>query len=417
MRFREIGSHLREEKRVLHCGMLLLGFAALLVLILMKFDQVWGAVSTVAGTVAPVFYGIAIAYILNVFVHFFEDVAFRPFRDSKSKAWAKVRRPLSVALAYLVVALVIVFIAAFIIPGMVESLSVLADTVQQNAPVYFNNAMAWLNNFAQENDLTFIEEFLAGFNWSTLLSSLTEVLRDFLSSLVGVTFNVASGVFAAVMGFIFSVYMLMGKEKLLRGVKSSLLAFLPKAAARKVGQVATLTNKVFFNFIRGQLLECVILGSLCYVGMSILRLDYALLSSSVVALGALIPILGAYIGAAVGVIILLLVHPLDAVIFLVFLLILQQVEGNLIYPRVVGSSIGLPPLWTLFAVVFWGGVLGIPGILFGTPATAVLYRLFRSSVRARLRTRAIDPKNPSLLQEEGAEEASQPEDAEGDLED
>lgn len=417
MRFREIGSHLREEKRVLHCGMLLLGFAALLVLILMKFDQVWGAVSTVAGTVAPVFYGIAIAYILNVFVHFFEDVAFRPFRNSKSKAWAKVRRPLSVALAYLVVALVIVFIAAFIIPGMVESLSVLADTVQQNAPVYFNNAMAWLNNFAQENDLTFIEEFLAGFNWSTLLSSLTEVLRDFLSSLVGVTFNVASGVFAAVMGFIFSVYMLMGKEKLLRGVKSSLLAFLPKAAARKVGQVATLTNKVFFNFIRGQLLECVILGSLCYVGMSILRLDYALLISSVVALGALIPILGAYTGAAVGVIILLLVHPLDAVIFLVFLLILQQVEGNLIYPRVVGSSIGLPPLWTLFAVVFWGGVLGIPGILFGTPATAVLYRLFRSSVRARLRTRAIDPKNPSLLQEEGAEEASQPEDAEGDLED
>lgn len=417
MRFREIGSHLREEKRVLHCGMLLLGFAALLVLILMKFDQVWGAVSTVAGTVAPVFYGIAIAYILNVFVHFFEDVAFRPFRDSKSKAWAKVRRPLSVALAYLVVALVIVFIAAFIIPGMVESLSVLADTVQQNAPVYFNNAMAWLNNFAQENDLTFIEEFLAGFNWSTLLSSLTEVLRDFLSSLVGVTFNVASGVFAAVMGFIFSVYMLMGKEKLLRGVKSSLLAFLPKAVARKVGQVATLTNKVFFNFIRGQLLECVILGSLCYVGMSILRLDYALLISSVVALGALIPILGAYIGAAVGVIILLLVHPLDAVIFLVFLLILQQVEGNLIYPRVVGSSIGLPPLWTLFAVVFWGGVLGIPGILFGTPATAVLYRLFRSSVRARLRTRAIDPKNPSLLQEEGAGEASQPEDVEGDLED
>ena len=147
------------------------------------------------------------------------------------------------------------------------------------------------------------------------------------------------------------------REKLLRGVKSSLLAFLPKAAARKVGQVATLTNKVFFNFIRGQLLECVILGSLCYVGMSILRLDYALLISSVVALGALIPILGAYIGAAVGVIILLLVHPLDAVIFLVFLLILQQVEGNLIYPRVVGSSIGLPPLWTLFAVVFWGCLL------------------------------------------------------------
>ena len=223
---------------------------------------------------------------------------------------------------------------------------------------------------------------------------------------MGVTINVASGVFAAVMGFIFSVYMLMGKEKLLRGVKSTLLAFLPRPTAQKIGQIATLTNRMFFNFIRGQLLECVILGSLCYVGMSILQLDYALLISSVVTLGALIPILGAYIGAAVGVLILLLVHPIDALIFLIFLLILQQVEGNMIYPRVVGSSIGLPPLWTLFAVVFWGGVLGIPGILFGTPATAVIYRLLRTSVRSRLRQRNIDPKDPQFPLPPEEDEAS-----------
>ncbi len=400
MRLKDIGIRLRDEKQVLRNGILLLSFGAFLVLLLMKFDQVWGAITTVAATVAPVLYGIVVAYILNVFVHFFEDIAFRPFQKSKSKLWARVRRPLAVGLAYLVVALVVVFIAAFIIPGLIESMSVLAQTAQETVPVYYSNAMNWLNRFARENDLTFIQDFLAGFNWSTLLSSVTEIARDFLSSLVGVTINVASGVFAAVMGFIFSVYMLMGKEKLLRGVKSTLLAFLPKAPARKITQVATLTNKVFFNFIRGQLTECVILGSLCYVGMSILQLDYALLISSVVALGALIPILGAYIGAAVGVIILLLVHPIDALIFLVFLLILQQVEGNMIYPRVVGSSIGLPPLWTLFAVVFWGGVLGIPGILFGTPATAVIYRLFRTSVRKRLRAKEIDPKNPQLPPEE-----------------
>ena len=132
---------------------------------------------------------------------------------------------------------------------------------------------------------------------------------------------------------------------------------------------------MFFSFIRGQLTECVILGVLCYIGMSILRLDYALLISSVVALGALIPILGAYIGAGVGAFILLLVHPIDALIFVVFLVILQQVEGNLIYPRVVGSSIGLPPIWTIFAVTFWGGVMGIVGIWIGTPLTAVFYRL------------------------------------------
>lgn len=407
MRLKDIGISLRDEKKVLRNGMILLVFAAVLVLVLMRFDQVWGAVLTVVGTVAPVFYGIVLAYILNVFVHFFEDVAFKPLRNVKSKLWKKVRRPLAVALAYLLVALVLVSIIAFTIPGLIESMGILADTVQQTVPGYVTSAMDWLNEFAQENDLTFIQDFLRNFNWSNVLSSASAVLRDFLSSLVGVTINVASGVFAAVMGFIFSVYMLMGKEKLLRGVKSTLLAFLPRPTAQKIGQIATLTNRMFFNFIRGQLLECVILGSLCYVGMSILQLDYALLISSVVTLGALIPILGAYIGAAVGVLILLLVHPIDALIFLIFLLILQQVEGNMIYPRVVGSSIGLPPLWTLFAVVFWGGVLGIPGILFGTPATAVIYQLLRTSVRSRLRQRNIDPKDPQFPLPPEEDEASQ----------
>mgnify|MGYP000737868872 FL=1 len=407
MRLKDIGISLRDEKKVLRNGMILLVFAAVLVLVLMRFDQVWGAVLTVVGTVAPVFYGIVLAYILNVFVHFFEDVAFKPLRNVKSKLWKRVRRPLAVALAYLLVALVLVSIIAFIIPGLIESMGILADTVQQTVPGYVTSAMNWLNEFAQENDLTFIQDFLRNFNWSNVLSSASAVLRDFLSSLVGVTINVASGVFAAVMGFIFSVYMLMGKEKLLRGVKSTLLAFLPRPTAQKIGQIATLTNRMFFNFIRGQLLECVILGSLCYVGMSILQLDYALLISSVVTLGALIPILGAYIGAAVGVLILLLVHPIDALIFLIFLLILQQVEGNMIYPRVVGSSIGLPPLWTLFAVVFWGGVMGVPGILFGTPATAVLYRLLRTSVRNRLRNKEIDPSDPPFpLPEEDPEDSS-----------
>lgn len=410
MRLKDIGISLRDEKKVLRNGMILLVFAAVLVLVLMRFDQVWGAVLTVVGTVAPVFYGIVLAYILNVFVHFFEDVAFKPLRNVKSKLWKRVRRPLAVALAYLLVALVLVSIIAFIIPGLIESMGILADTVQQTVPGYVTSAMDWLNEFAQENDLTFIQDFLRNFNWSNVLSSASAVLRDFLSSLVEVTINVASGVFAAVMGFIFSVYMLMGKEKLLRGVKSTLLAFLPRPTAQKIGQIATLTNRMFFNFIRGQLLECVILGSLCYVGMSILQLDYALLISSVVTLGALIPILGAYIGAAVGVLILLLVHPIDALIFLIFLLILQQVEGNMIYPRVVGSSIGLPPLWTLFAVVFWGGVLGIPGILFGTPATAVIYQLLRTSVRSRLRQRNIDPKDPQFPLPPEEDEASQPPD-------
>ncbi len=377
---------------VLRTGCLLIAFAALAVLAVLRFEHVWAAGSTLLGAVAPVFGGLVIAYILNVFVHFFEDIAFRPLTRCKGKIWQKLRRPLAVLLAYLVVLLVAASICIFIIPGLLESVSGLAVTIQQTLPATVNQAIAWAADLAQKYDLTFVQDFLRDFNWSALLSDATRFTTDFLTSLFNVTVNVASGVFSAIMGFIFSVYMLFGKERLIRGTKDTLRAFLPQRAARIAGRVGRLSNRVFFSFIRGQLTECVILGGLCYVGMSILRLDYALLISSVVALGALIPILGAYIGAGVGAFILLLVHPIDALIFLIFLIILQQVEGNLIYPRVVGSSIGLPPLWTLFAVMFWGGVLGIVGIWIGTPVTAVAYRLFKTEVYARLRRKEAAEK-------------------------
>lgn len=382
--------YFRDEKSRdwLKVGSILLILAALLAMAVLRFDQVWGALRTLGNTLSPVLGGLVIAYILNVFVHFFEDIAFKPFEKTKSKIWDKLRRPVSVTLAYLVVILLVVFIVCFIIPSLVDSMSVLTVTIQHNLPIYANQVMAWANDMAREHDLTFVQEFLKDFNWGSLLNMLgdaTKFTTEILSQLFNVTANLASGVFAMIMGFIFSVYMLSGKEKLIRGTKDALRAFLPKRASTVIARVARLSNQVFFSFIQGQLTECVILGVLCYIGMSILRLDYALLISSVVALGALIPILGAYIGAGVGAFILLLVHPLDALIFVVFLVILQQLEGNLIYPRVVGSSIGLPPIWTIFAVTFWGGVLGIPGIWIGTPLTAVVYRLFREQVYKRLR--------------------------------
>lgn len=396
MRWRDFEKNLHDDKRVLRTGMFLLVFAAVLVLLVMRFDAVWGAVQVTVSTLTPVLGGIILAYILNVFVHLFEDVVFRPFKGCKNRVWIKLRRPLSVVLAYVVVALVIVFIACFIVPGLIESMGVLAETARETLPETINRCIRWANEFAQKNDLDFVQDFLRGFNWTSLLSNVTKTATDFVSSLVSIMSNVASGVFSMIMGFIFSIYMLVGREKLLRGVRSTVLAFLPHKTARTLSHVGAITNRVFFSFIKGQLTECVILGVLCYIGMCLLQLDYALLISSVVALGALIPILGAYIGAAVGMVVLLLVNPIDSIIFLVFLVILQQVEGNLIYPRVVGSSIGLPPVWTLFAVVFWGGVMGIPGIWLGTPLTAVIYRLFRTSVRTRLRKKGMDPADPRL---------------------
>ncbi len=380
-----------NERQVLRCGCLLIACAAIAVLAVLHFDQVWASALTLGNAVAPALGGLVLAYVLNVFVHFFEDIAFNPFAKSNSAVWMKMRRPLSVVLAYLVVLLVMAFICFFIIPSLVESVSGLAVTIQQNVPVYVNQTIAWADELARRYDLTFVQDFLTSFNLGSLLTDVTKFTTDFLTSLLNVTVNVASAIFSVIMGFIFSIYMLFGKERLISSVKDTMRAFLPERAAKITGRVARMSNMVFFSFIKGQLTECVILGVLCYVGMSLLGLDYALLISSVVAIGALIPILGAYAGAGIGAFILLLVHPIDALIFLIFLVILQQVEGNFIYPRVVGSSIGLPPLWTLFAVLFWGGVLGIVGIWIGTPVTAVCYRLLRNAVHARLHKKGLAP--------------------------
>ena len=419
MKMQEIKSELREGKKTLAVGAALLVLAAALILCLLRLDAVGGCLRLISNALAPLLCGLVIAYVLNVFVHFFEDIVFRPFKNAKGKLWLKVKRPLAVLLAYLVVLLVVAFIAFFIIPGVVESMSVLGETLQKTLPETYQRALAWVTDFAQKHDLTFVQDFIKNFNWNGLITNVSQFTTDFVGSLVSVTVNVANAVFIFVMGFIFSVYMLFGKEKLLRGVKSTLLAFLPEKTSRRIARVGAVANQVFFAFIRGQLTECVILGTLCYIGMSILGLDYALLISSIVALGALIPILGAYIGCISGVLILLLIHPIDALIFLIFLLCLQQLEGNLIYPRVVGSSIGLPPVWTLFAVLFWSGLLGIPGILIGTPTTAVIYRLVRTSVRERLREKEIDPLDPRLsdpipVEEEGQQTPEEPVKDEGE---
>lgn len=404
---RDWGKSLQGEKGSVRNGALLLLLGAALLIFIMKLDLVASWVQLLFTAIMPLLYGIVIAYVLNVFVQFFEKIAFRPLQHCKSALWKKASRPVAVLLAYVVVALLIVCISCFIIPGLIQSLSTIAETASKVLPIYVNQFTAWLNDFAQKNDLAAVENFVRNFNWGGLLSNVTRFTTDFLGSLVGVTVNVFSGVFSAVMAIIFSIYLLFGKDKLQMGVKSTMFAFLPVKAARRIYRTASLANKVFFSFIRGQLLECIILGTLCYIGMSLLGLDYALLISSVVAIGALIPILGAYIGACVGVVVLLLVNPWDSLIFLIFLLCLQQVEGNLIYPRVVGSSIGLPPVWTLFAVLFWGGVLGIPGILIGTPTTAVLYRLLRGSVRRKLWEKKVVIQRPgqsTTQAEAGAQE-------------
>lgn len=384
-----------EEKKLLRVGALLLVLAAILVLVIVRFDHVAGAVSTLGNAVTPFITGVVIAYILNVFVHFFEKVAFHPLnRVLKGKIWPKARRPIAVVLSIFIVLALVSLILFFILPEMLESLKNIMSVAQYNGPEYINSTVAWLEKILAENRLNFdLNALVERFNWDSMFSNMTKFTTDFIAGIYTTTVNVTSGILTAIISFIFAIYFLFGKEKMLKNLKALLYAFLPQRRAKKLQEVAAIANRTYFSFIRGQLLECVIISLMCYLTMRIFRLEYALLISSVVGITALIPIFGAYVGAAFGALNLLLVNPWDSLLFLILIIVLQQIDNNLIYPRVVGSSIGLPAVWTMFAVLFWGVVWGIPGILLGTPTTAVVYVLLSRATKRRLQAKGIDSRN------------------------
>lgn len=299
-----------------------------------------------------------------------------------------------ICLSYLTVFAALTAVIFFVIPELIDSLSQFFE----NVPTYFRSAETWVTQQLERLNVDPKQIDLLQIDWSTVISQASQMATDFMGNLytttVAVASSVANGMFSLVMSMIFSVYMLSKKEHLIRGVRRILFAFLPAHRARRVVEIGAITNRIFSGFVAGQLTESLILGCLCYVGMSIIQLPYALLISTLVCVFSLIPLLGAYLGVISGALILLLAtpwgsFPWDSLWFVIFLLLLQQFEGNVIYPRVVGTSIGLPGIWVLLAVVVCSGLMGIPGILIGIPTTSVLYALFTQSVKRRLEKRHI----------------------------
>lgn len=382
-----------DEKKPLRIGAILILMAIALVIFVVKVDSVVAAIYAVLSALKPLVYGVALAFLLNVLVTFFDGVVFKPLdKRMKSSKWPIVKRAISVVLSLLVILALLAAIIFIVIPELAKSVQGIGDIVVTRGPVLYNSVRKWLESQDWLGDFNqYINQLFLKFNWESLISNASKFTSDVISSLVNATVNITSAIFTAVLSLIFSLYFIMGKEKLLRNLKSVVFSIFPKNISKKIIGVSSLTNQIFYQFVKGQLLECIILGCLCYMGMTIFKFDYALLISSIITITALIPIFGAYIGAATGAFILLLIDPLRALWFIIFIVVLQQLEGNIIYPRVVGSSIGLPAVWTMFAVMFWGALFGIPGILIGTPFTAVIYKLLKRSTREKLKEKGISP--------------------------
>lgn len=350
-------------------------------LLLLKYsDRIFQLLSLLLSLSMPLILGCATAYILNILVSGLEKL---PVWGTPVSRRYRSRRVLSILGSLLIIAAVILLLIIIIIPqladafrviiwGIPPTLSKCADWVlSQNIP--FPQLETWIHSL--------------DVNWPQLIQKVTAYFTSGMGNVVNSALSVVSslGSLAVQMSisFIFALYLLAGKERLSRQLISLAAVYLKKNTRKKIRYVLLTAHDTFTRFFVGQFTEAVIIGVLCAAGMWILRFPYAPMIGTLIGATALIPVVGAYLGAFIGAFMILTVSPLQAAGFLVFIVILQQLEGNLIYPRVVGTSVGLPGIWVLAAVTIGGGVGGIAGILLAVPTTATLYRLLQNDVRKK----------------------------------
>jgi len=354
----------------------------ILYLCIKYWDGAVNIVSLALGAASPLIFGAVIAYILNILMSFFERYY---FPKSKSKAVNGSRRIVCLLLAFLSLIGIVALIIGIVVPELVNCTKHLFAEV----PKAVMDLLAYLEkNDMIDQYVIMIEEFLVE-NFSgmedKLVSGAQSLLSGFggvMSSVVSVVGSAFSSIVTVLVAIIFSIYILLGKETLCAQAKKLINTYCKKSAG-KVFYVLDTLDDSFHHFIVGQCTEAVVLGVLCMVGMWIFRFPYAMMIGVLIGFTALIPVAGAYIGAGVGAFMMLTESPLTAVLFLVFVVVLQQVEGNLIYPRVVGNSIGLPGIWVLAAITVGGGLMGVVGMLVAVPLVAAVYKLIQMDVRKR----------------------------------
>ena len=331
------------------------------------------------GAAFPLILGGGIAYGTNILMSFYERLF---FPQSTKRAILKARRPLCMALAFASMAAALLFLMRAIVPELYACLRMIVERLP--------GALAQLFAWAEER--FHISDYLTdstGLDWQSAVTGAVNLLLTGMGGVMGAAMSVVTKLFSTVvtmlLAVIFAIYLLAGKETLLRQVRRTVRVYAGEQAERRVFYVLGTLNDTFHHFIVGQCTEALILGSLCILGMLIFRFPYAVMIGTLVGFTALIPVAGAYIAAAIGAFMIFTVDPMQAVWFLVFLIVLQQLEGNLIFPRVVGSSIGLPALWVLAAVTVGGGLFGMVGMLLGVPLAASVYQLLSRDMIARER--------------------------------
>lgn len=331
----------------------------------------------------PLIVGAILAFFLNVPMRGLEKLFFRLQTRRRWKVRERANEVVSLILTYVGGFLLIFLVMYIVIPQLVETIPGIVSSAESAWP----KLMAFLQSHNINTQQ--LEQLFSNFDLGPLLTKVWENYAQIIQTSLTAVSTVTSVLTVAITGFVISIYILSNKKKLLSQVRRLLYAYVGRKYADKVSEVASLTNQTFSSFISGQCVEAVILGVMFFLVMSILRLPYSLVISVFIAFMALIPYVGAFLGCVVGMLLIVIVSPMQALVFLITFLVLQQLEGQLIYPKVVGSSVGLPAIWILVSVFVGGKLFGIVGMLFFIPLTSVVYSLLRLYVNHRLEKRGI----------------------------
>lgn len=372
----------------------IISYIAIIIFALVNFEKIVTAFNYVINILSPFIVGALLAFILNVLIKFIETKIFGKIKGGK--LWKKIKRPISITVSLILVGLIIYFVMNLLIPQLRNSVSLFTDTL----PEYKEDIINILEKFdVEETTVVKVGEYLDNFT-KVITDYIKGNSKDVLSITTEVATSIISIVSKGIISIVFAIYIIAQKETLKRQVDKLMNAYLKPKVSNKIRDIAVMSNKTFSNFVTGQCLEAIIFGLLCFFGMLILKLPYASTISVVIGFTALIPVFGAIIGTVLGAFLILMVSPVKAIIFVVFIIVLQQLEGNLIYPKIVGKSIGLPGMWVLFSVTIGASIAGIWGMLIATPLFSVLYSIFSKTVNDRINKNKVaikvEEKNDKL---------------------
>ncbi len=372
----------------------LIVFTLILLMGLYRLEIALNAIGFILDILFPFILGCAIAFILSVPMERIRKLLFAKAlaqaTGRRAQRLEKLANPVSLLVSILLVLALLFVVTAVVLPQLASTVSDLAQALPEKVPLL----VAKLNGFlaSYSDGLSWLENLQI--DWQQLIKGMADFFKTGANTFFDSTIGVAKGILSAFatffIGFVFACYVLLQKEALGRQMRKLLFAFLPEKNAGQIIEICALTHKIFTSFLTGQCLEAVILGVLFFMAMTIFQFPYALLVGVLIAFTSLIPIFGAFVGCIIGAFLILTVNPTQAVTFVILFLILQQIEGNLIYPKVVGGSVGLPPIWVLVAVTVGGSLFGVAGMLIFIPLVSVLYTLLRETTNYRLREKQLD---------------------------